>query len=58
MKEWRYFVPKEQEDINREHTKLEHLKDIADLKDGNLDAYETKTIPQEQQLEQIQMHDN
>lgn len=52
-REWRYFVPKEQEDINREHTKLEHVKDIANLKDNNLNDYETKTIPQEQQLAEI-----
>jgi len=50
-KEWRYFVPKEQEDINREHTKLGHLKDIANLKEGNLTEYEYKTIPQEKQIE-------
>lgn len=53
-KEWRYFVPKEQEDINREHTKLEGVKDVTNLKEGNLTEYETKTIPQEQKLVQIQ----
>ena len=55
-KEWRYFVPKEQEDINREHTKLEHVKDIANLKEGNLSEYEIKTIPQERQLEELKQH--
>ena len=53
VKEWRYFVPKEQEDINREHSKLEHVKDIANLKEGNLTVYETKTIPEEAKLEEI-----
>jgi len=53
-KEWRYFVPKESEDINREHIKLGNIKDLTFLKDGNLTEHELKTIPQEQKLQELQ----
>ena len=49
-KEWRYFVPKEQSDIDYEHFKLEGVKDISNLKTENLEVYETKVIPEEEKL--------
>jgi len=57
-KEYRYFVPKELEDINREHSKQENIKDTSNVKDDNLTIYETKVIPEEKQLERLQQIEN
>lgn len=50
---FRYFVPKEKHDIDREHDKLDRIKDLNELKQTNLITYEEKVLPQEQQLEQL-----
>lgn len=53
IKEFRYFVPKQQNDITREKDKLENVVDVVNLKENTLTHYEEETIKQEQQLETI-----
>ena len=52
--EYRYFVPKEQEDISREKGDLEYRKEIVNLRENHLEHHEKVTIPQEEKLAEIQ----
>lgn len=51
--EYRYFIPTEQDDINRERSDLEHKEEILGLKKEHLQYHEQITIPQEKQLTTI-----
>lgn len=55
--QFRYFIPMETDDINRERTDLEHKKDIIELKQEHIQYHETVTIPQEVELQQL-INDN
>ena len=52
--EYRYFVPKQPEDINDEERDLENRKGIINLKEDHLEYHEKVTIPQEIKLAEIQ----
>jgi len=54
IREYRYFVPTESPDIEDEKKDLDVRKGLIILKENNLEHHEKITIPQEQQLAQIQ----
>ena len=52
--EYRYFIPTESFDIQKEKGDLDYKKQIINLKEGSLEHHEKITIPQEQKIAQIQ----
>jgi hypothetical protein len=53
--QWRYFIPTNHDDINREYGDLENKKMIIGLKEDHLQHHEQITIPQEKQLEELRI---
>lgn len=51
--QWRYFIPTEQDDINREFGDLENKKIIVGLKEEHLQHHEQITIPQENRMQEL-----
>jgi|ETNvirnome_2_300_1030623.scaffolds.fasta_scaffold01131_5 hypothetical protein len=52
--EYRYFVPTDDFDIQKEKMDLENKKVIVGQKEAHLEHHEKVTIPQEQKIAQIQ----
>lgn len=52
--EYRYYVPTENYDIQREKRDLDHKKHNIELKEDHLEYHEKVTLPQEQKLAEIQ----
>lgn len=52
--EYRYYIPTEPDDVNRERKDLENKREIINLKEDHLEHHEKVTIPAREQIALIQ----